>query len=89
MVVSDVDGPPGPLLGRLGRTVDSPVSGQDERLAGLDRGGFQNDLSTFALTLQRMDAHDSLLGYTTTTGSGTFLVLPGFDGSHPLGATLF
>lgn len=51
---------------------------------------FQNGLSTFTQTLERMDAYDdALLPYTTTTASGTFLILPGFQSDHPLGATLF
>ncbi|MFD7660328.1 Dyp-type peroxidase, partial [Actinosynnema sp. NPDC059797] len=50
---------------------------------------FQNDLRTFTNTLTRMDNGDALLPFTTTTATGTFLVLPGFDERHPLGSTLF
>lgn len=50
---------------------------------------FQNDLRTFTSTLTRMDAGDALLRFTTTTASAAFLILPGFDQHHPLGATLF
>ncbi len=50
---------------------------------------FQNDLRTFTNTLARMDDSDALLGFTTTTASATFLILPGFDRQHPLGAKTF
>lgn len=50
---------------------------------------FQNDLSTFVRTLNRMSTADDLLDFTTTTRSATFLVLPAFDASQPLGASLF
>ncbi|WP_093484995.1 MULTISPECIES: Dyp-type peroxidase [unclassified Streptomyces] len=50
---------------------------------------FQNDLRTFTHTLARMDASDALLRFTTTTASATFLILPGFDQQHPLGARMF
>lgn len=50
---------------------------------------FQNDIRTFTDTLTHMDASDALLPFTTTTASATFLILPGFDEHHPLGATLF
>ena len=51
---------------------------------------FQNGLSTFIQTLERMDADDdALLPFTTTTASGNFLILPGFQPGRPLGATLF
>ncbi|WP_245572481.1 Dyp-type peroxidase [Actinokineospora enzanensis] len=50
---------------------------------------FQNDLQTFTDTLTHMTDDDALLPFTTTTASATFLILPGFDQAHPLGATLF
>jgi dye decolorizing peroxidase len=50
---------------------------------------YQNALHTFVATLTRMTTSDALLPYTTTTHAATFLVLPGFDRSHPLGSTLF
>jgi dye decolorizing peroxidase len=50
---------------------------------------FQNDIRTFTNTLTRMDNSDALVKFTTTTASGTFLILPGFDQQHPLGAQLF
>ncbi|MGY0059930.1 Dyp-type peroxidase [Streptomyces sp. LZ34] len=50
---------------------------------------FQNDIRTFTNTLTRMDNSDALLEFTTTTASASFLILPGFDRQHPLGARLF
>ncbi|MFE1173835.1 Dyp-type peroxidase [Streptomyces sp. NPDC058773] len=50
---------------------------------------FQNDLRTFTNTLAHMDDSDALLRFTTTTASATFLILPGFDQQHPLGAKTF
>ena len=50
---------------------------------------FQRDLATFTRTQQRLDEVDDLMRFATTTASGSFLVLPGFDGRHPLGATVF
>ncbi|MEW2621544.1 Dyp-type peroxidase [Streptomyces sp. NPDC048106] len=61
----------------------------DEPAPGLLFVSFQNDLRTFTATLTHMDASDALLGFTTTTASATFLILPGFDRQHPLGAGLF
>lgn len=61
----------------------------DEPTPGLLFVSFQNDLRTFTNTLTHMDSSDALLGFTTTTASATFLILPGFDERHPLGATLF
>jgi dye decolorizing peroxidase len=50
---------------------------------------FQRELRTFTATMARMEGADALLAYTTTTATGTFLVLPGFDAERPLGSTLF
>lgn len=61
----------------------------DEPVSGLLFISFQNDLRTFTNTLTHMDNSDALLGFTTTTASANFLILPGFDQRHPLGATLF
>lgn len=61
----------------------------DDSASGLFFVSFQKALSTFVATLNRMSTMDALLDYTTTTRSGTFLVLPGFDASRPLGSTLF
>jgi dye decolorizing peroxidase len=63
--------------------------GTDEPTPGLLFISFQNDLRTFTNTLTHMDDSDALLPFTTTTASATFLILPGFDQQHPLGATLF
>ncbi|MFI9080056.1 Dyp-type peroxidase [Streptomyces sioyaensis] len=57
--------------------------------AGLLFISFQNDIRTFTNTLARMDDSDALLRFTTTTASATFLILPGFDQQHPLGAQMF
>ena len=56
---------------------------------GLFFVSFQNELSTFVSTLERMATSDALLEFTTTTRSATFLVLPGFDADRRLGASLF
>jgi dye decolorizing peroxidase len=61
----------------------------DEPAPGLLFISFQNDIRTFTNTLTHMDSSDALLGFTTTTASATFLILPGFDRQQPLGATLF
>jgi dye decolorizing peroxidase len=61
----------------------------DEPTPGLLFVSFQNDLRTFTSTLTHMEVGDALLGFTTTTASATFLILPGFDEQHPLGGTLF
>ncbi|MER7920574.1 MULTISPECIES: Dyp-type peroxidase [unclassified Streptomyces] len=61
----------------------------DEPAPGLLFISFQNDLRTFTATLTHMDAADALLEFTTTTASGTFLILPGFDRQRPLGEGLF
>lgn len=50
---------------------------------------FQRDLQMFVRTQNSMDAGDRLLDFATTTGSGSFLVLPGYDESTDLGAVLF
>jgi dye decolorizing peroxidase len=60
----------------------------DEPAPGLLFISFQNDIRTFTNTLTHMDSSDALLGFTTTA-SANFLILPGFDQQHPLGATLF
>jgi len=61
----------------------------EDREAGLFFVSFQNELSTFVSTLNRMTTSDALLEFTTTTRSATFLVLPGFDADRRLGASLF
>ena len=63
------------------------VNGTSER--GLLFVSFQRDLDTFVRTQHRLDDIDDLMGYTTPTASGSFLVLPGLDTHLPLGAGLF
>lgn len=50
---------------------------------------FQRDLEMFVRTQNSMDGGDRLLDFATTTGSASFLVLPGYDATTPLGAALF
>lgn len=50
---------------------------------------FQRDLTVFVRTQQSMDGGDRLLDFATTTGTGTFLILPGWGGDTPLGEVLF
>ncbi len=59
-----------------------------EQDAGLMFVCFQRDLRTFTATQHRLDEVDALSAFSTPTGSGTFLILPGFDAQHPLGSTL-
>ncbi|MEV7865573.1 Dyp-type peroxidase [Streptomyces sp. NPDC088124] len=61
----------------------------DEPTPGLLFISFQNEIRTFTNTLVHMDDSDALLRFTTTTASATFLILPGFDQQHPLGARMF
>ncbi|EME64365.1 Dyp-type peroxidase [Amycolatopsis decaplanina] len=61
----------------------------DDPTPGLVFVSFQNDLHTFTATLAHMETADALLPFTTTTASGTFLILPGFDEHRPLGSPLF
>lgn len=49
---------------------------------------YQNDLDTFSRTQLRMDDMDDLMTFATATAETSFLVLPGFDRSRPLGSTL-
>ncbi|GAA4550884.1 Dyp-type peroxidase [Amycolatopsis samaneae] len=62
----------------------------DDPRPGLLFVSFQNELRTFTATLAHMESSsDALLSFTTTTASGTFLILPGFGHGTPLGASLF
>ncbi|MFD2469319.1 Dyp-type peroxidase [Amycolatopsis silviterrae] len=70
------------LMLRRSYSMDTPAP-------GLLFMSFQNDLHTFTATLASMETADALLPFTTTTASGTFLILPGFDEQRPLGSTLF
>ncbi len=63
-------------------------TGSEVHDAGLLFMCFQRDLDTFVRTQHRLDEADDLMQYATPTGSGTFLVLPGFDGGRALGTTL-
>jgi deferrochelatase/peroxidase EfeB len=56
--------------------------------AGLLFMCFQRDLETYVRTQHRLDESDDLMAYVTPTASGSFLVLPGFDDTRPLGSTL-
>lgn len=49
---------------------------------------FQKELESFIKTQRRIDEGDALLDHTVTTSSGSFLILPGFDSSTPLGNCL-
>uniref|UniRef100_UPI000DF82EC8 Dyp-type peroxidase n=1 Tax=Desertihabitans aurantiacus TaxID=2282477 RepID=UPI000DF82EC8 len=69
----------------LRRSYSYARSAEDKGLVFIS---FQRELETFTRTLARMDEQDALLDYTTTTASGTFLVLPGFSEDRPLGAGL-
>jgi dye decolorizing peroxidase len=61
----------------------------EDAAAGIFFISFQNRLSTFVATLHRMSTSDALLEFTVTTRSATFLILPGFAGTRPLGSTVF
>lgn len=56
---------------------------------GLLFWSFQNDVSVFARTQQRMDRIDRLMDFATPTAEVGYLVLPGFTADRPLGAGLF
>lgn len=61
--------------------------------AGAGAGGmlficFQQELSTFVRTQHRLDEVDDLAAFETPTASGAWVMLPGFDGEHPLGSTI-
>lgn len=75
-------GPSGvPLMLRRSYSMEDPM--------GLLFISMQAELRTFTRTLERMSESDALLGFTRTTASGSFLVLPGFDRDRPLGSTVF
>lgn len=50
---------------------------------------FQNELRTFTATMQRLVESDAMVATTTTTATGSFLVLPGATRERPLGSTVF
>lgn len=56
--------------------------------SGLLFMAYQKDLKTFSKTQLRLDANDDLMRYVRPTASATFLVLPGYTESSPLGRCL-
>ena len=56
--------------------------------SGLTFISFQRDLRTFTATQHRLDEVDALMKFTRPTASATFLILPGFSSTKPLGAEL-
>ncbi|MFE7546736.1 Dyp-type peroxidase [Streptomyces gardneri] len=72
--------------GRMLRRGYSYHNGPDDQ--GLLFVSFQRRLRTFTATQRRLDDGDDLMRFVTTTASGAFLVLPGFDAKRPLGAGL-
>lgn len=50
---------------------------------------FQRDLRSFVQTQHRLDEGDDLMAYAQPSGSATFVMLPGFTPTRPLGAALF
>ncbi|MDM7830352.1 Dyp-type peroxidase [Cellulomonas edaphi] len=78
------------LMLRRGYAFDrgpDPTSGVDD--AGLLFVCFARDLDAFVRTQLRLDEVDDLMTYATATASGSFLVLPGFSRTRPLGSPLF
>lgn len=65
---------------------DGTVDGVPD--AGLVFVCFQRSLRTFTATQSRLDEVDALSQFVVPTGSATFVILPGFDRSAPLGAAL-
>lgn len=76
------------LMLRRGYAFDNGSTAEGKLDSGLLFICFQRDLNTFIATQHRLDEVDNLMDYVTTTASATFLILPGFDPEHPLGATL-
>lgn len=76
------------LMLRRGYTFDNGLISGDRPVAdtGLMFICFQRSLRTFVATQQRLDEMDDLMPFTTPTLSATFLILPGFDRTKPLGA---
>ncbi len=50
---------------------------------------YQRSARTFVALHSRLDEDDALMEFTTTTASGAFVILPGFDRDRPLGSGLF
>lgn len=78
------------LMLRRGYAFDNGLVHADRTIAdtGLMFICFQRSLRTFIATQQRLDEMDDLMPFTTPTLSATFLILPGFDRTNPLGAAL-
>ncbi len=76
------------LMLRRGYSFDDGTLPDGTRDAGLMFVCFQRELRTFVQTQHRLDETDDLMGFTTATASGTFLILPGFSRNRPLGAAL-
>jgi dye decolorizing peroxidase len=76
------------LMLRRGYTFATPAVGDDPGETGLLFVCFQRALDTFVRTQHRLDEADALTDFVTPTASATFLVLPGFDETRPLGSTL-
>jgi dye decolorizing peroxidase len=76
------------LMLRRSYAYDDGVDADGAPDAGLMFVSFQRDLRSFSATLQRMEDRDAMLKFTTARGGGTWLVLPGFSATDPLGASL-
>ncbi|MFF1635341.1 Dyp-type peroxidase [Leifsonia sp. NPDC058248] len=75
------------LMLRRSYMFDSGMQGSVPN-AGLLFIAYQNDLNTFIDTQLRLDAQDDLMGFASPSASATFLVLPGFTHTRPLGHCL-
>lgn len=71
-----------PMMLRRSYSIDDPYP-------GLLFISFQNTIRAFTATMDSFEVVDRMLDFTTTTATGTFLVLPGFNRKQPLGSTLF
>jgi len=49
---------------------------------------YQRDLHAFVATQTRLDEGDDLMAYARPTASASFVILPGFDETNPLGSRL-
>lgn len=76
------------LMLRRGYAFDNGLADGGTHDEGLLFVCFQRDLQTFVKTQQRLDEQDDLMKYATPTASASFLMLPGFTDSRPLGASL-
>ncbi|RIJ69359.1 Dyp-type peroxidase [Nakamurella silvestris] len=76
------------LMLRRGYAYDNGSGTDGSADAGLMFICFQRELRTFVATQQRLDEVDDLMSYATPTASGTFLILPGYSSTAPLGVAL-